>query len=400
MTETSHNHLVLRNARLVLPKRVIAGGTIVIDQGRIASISSDQSREAQSGDAIDLHDLTVYPGFIDVHIHGAVGVDTMEASSADLVRVSQFLATQGVTAWLPTLVPAPNEDYARAIKAIDYGMQSHPGARILGIHYEGPFVNSAECGALRSQFFRTFSAVRDIDELPVFVYKAAKHMITVAPEIEGGIELVRKLSERGWVVSIGHTRASFEQLEQAFEAGARHLTHFMNAMAPLHHRAPGPVAWGLSRDNVTCDVIADGIHLDPRMLRLLLKLKGADRLALISDSVAAAGMGDGAYEIWGETITVKDGRTSNPRGAIAGSVITMLDAVRVMQSLGVSEVDLAKMAATNPARLLGLDQDCGAIEKGKRADLVALNRVGEVVLTIIGGVIEFDARKEGKNSDE
>jgi N-acetylglucosamine-6-phosphate deacetylase len=293
-------------------------------------------------------------------------------------------------------VPAPNEDYARAIKAIDYGMQSHPGARILGIHYEGPFVNSAECGALRSQFFRTFSAVRDIDELPVFVYKAAKHMITVAPEIEGGIELVRKLSERGWVVSIGHTRASFERLEQAFEAGARHLTHFMNAMAPLHHRAPGPVAWGLSRDNVTCDVIADGIHLDPRMLRLLLKLKGADRLALISDSVAAAGMGDGAYEIWGETITVKDGRTSNPRGAIAGSVITMLDAVRVMQSLGVSEVDLAKMAATNPARLLGLDQDCGAIEKGKRADLVALNRAGEVVLTIIGGVIEFDARKEGR----
>jgi N-acetylglucosamine-6-phosphate deacetylase len=111
-------------------------------------------------------------------------------------------------------------------------------------------------------------------------------------------------------------------------------------------------------------------------------------------------MGDGAYEIWGETITVKDGRTSNQRGAIAGSVITMLDAVRVMQSLGVSEVDLAKMAATNPARLLGLDQECGAIEKGKRADLVALNSVGEVVLTIIGGVIEFDARKKGKNSDE
>lgn len=400
MTETPHNHLVLRNARLVLPKRVIAGGTIFIEQGRIASISLDQSREAQSGDAIDLHDLTVYPGFIDVHIHGAVGVDTMEASSADLVRVSQFLATQGVTAWLPTLVPAPNEDYVRAIKAIDYGMQAHPGARILGVHYEGPFVNSAQCGALRARFFRTFSTVGDIDDLPVFVYKAAKHMITVAPEIEGGVELVRKLSERGWVVSIGHTRASFERLEEAFEAGARHLTHFMNAMAPLHHRAPGPVAWGLSRDNVTCDMIADGIHLDPRMLRLLVKLKSADRLALISDSVAAAGMGDGAYEIWGETITVKDGRTSNQRGAIAGSVITMLDAVRVMQSLGVSEVDLAKMAATNPARLLGLDQECGAIEKGKRADLVALNSVGEVVLTIIGGVIEFDARKKGKNSDE
>jgi N-acetylglucosamine-6-phosphate deacetylase len=170
------------------------------------------------------------------------------------------------------------------------------------------------------------------------------------------------------------------------------MTHFMNAMAPMHHRSPGPVAWGLSRDDVTCDMIADGIHLDPQMLRLLLKLKRADRLSLISDAVAAAGMGDGDYEIWGETITVKDGRTSNSRRAIAGSVITMLDAVRVMQSLGVSEVDLAKMAATNPARLLGIDHDCGSIVEGKRADLVALNQDDEVVLTMVDGAIVFDAR--------
>ncbi len=222
-------------------------------------------------------------------------------------------------------------------------------------------------------------------------------MITVAPEIAGGIELVRELNDRGWVVSIGHTRASFDLLDKAFESGARHLTHFMNAMTPLHHRAPGPVAWGLSRDDVTCDVIADGLHLDPQMLRLLLKLKGANRLSLISDAVAATGMGDGDYEIWGETITVRDGRTSNSRGAIAGSVITMIEAVRVMQSLGVSAVELARMSATNPARLLGIDQDCGSIEEGKRADLVALDAQGSAVLTLINGAIAFDARK---NSDE
>ena len=222
----------------------------------------------------------------------------------------------------------------------------------------------------------------------------AKHMTTMAPEIAGGIELVRELTRRGWIVSLGHTRADFEILDKALGAGARHMTHFMNAMTPLHHRAPGPIGWGLARDEVTCDFIADGVHLDREMLRLLLKLKNSDRLSLISDAVAAAGMGDGDFEIWGETITVKNGRTANARGSIAGSVITMLDAVRMMLSLGSSEVEVAKMAASNPARLLGIDQECGSIEEGKRADLVALDGEGQVVLTLVGGTIVFDARKE------
>jgi N-acetylglucosamine-6-phosphate deacetylase len=392
MTETFGQSLLLRNGRLVLPEQILPGGTISIQQGRIASIWSDHLHVAQSDEELDLDGLTVYPGFIDVHIHGAVGVDTMQAAGPDLDRVSQFLAMQGVTGWLPTLVPAPVADYARSIRAIEEAMKVNGGARILGVHYEGPFVNSAQCGALRSQFFRSFSGAADLDDLPLIHRQSAKHMITVAPEIDGGLELVSELDRRGWIVSVGHTRAGFDLLDEAFKAGARHLTHFMNAMAPLHHRAPGPVAWGLSRDDVTCDMIADGIHLDPHVLRLLLKLKGADRLSLISDAVAAAGKGDGDYEIWGETITVKDGRTSNARGAIAGSVITMLDAVHVMQSLGSSEVQLAKMAASNPAQLLGVDQDCGSIAEGKRADLVALDSGGRVVLTIIGGAIVFDAR--------
>jgi len=388
MKDADTTTMLLRGARLVLPGGIVEGKSLLVERGLIARIA-DENPSATAERTWNLDGLTLSPGFIDVHIHGAVGVDMMEASAADIAHVAQFLATQGVTGWLPTLVPAPAEDYARSIKAIDYAMQSHLGARILGVHYEGPFVNSAQCGALRPQFFRTFSGINDLDDLPVFVYKAAKHMITVAPEIAGGIELVRELNDRGWVVSIGHTLATFDLLDQAFEAGARHMTHFMNAMAPMHHRAPGPVAWGLSRDDVTCDMIADGIHLDPQVLRLLLKLKGADRLSLISDAVAAAGMGDGEYEIWGETITVKGGRTSNSRGAIAGSVITMHDAVGVMQSLGVSEVDLAKMAASSPARLLGIDHDCGSIKEGKRADLIALDGGGTVHLTIVGGRLAF-----------
>ena len=368
---------------------------MVIEDGHIAEISAvEPSQRARGYEQIDLSGLAVFPGFIDLHIHGAVGVDAMAATSEELVRVSRFLAAQGVTGWLPTLVPAPPADYARAIKAIGEAMKEQrqsgglrsQGARILGVHYEGPFVNSAQCGALHAQFFRSFSGARDLDDLPE-LEGAAKHVMTVAPEIAGGVELVRELTRRGWIVSLGHTRADFDLLDQACAAGARHMTHFMNAMSPMHHRAPGPIGWGLARDEVSCDFIADGIHVNRQMLRLLLKLKSADRLSLISDAVAAAGMGDGNYEIWGETITVKDGRTSNARGTIAGSVITMLDAGRMMLSLGASEVEVAKMAGTNPARLLGIDQDCGSIEEGKQADLVALDADRNVVFTMIGGKI-------------
>jgi N-acetylglucosamine-6-phosphate deacetylase len=168
----------------------------------------------------------------------------------------------------------------------------------------------------------------------------------------------------------------------------------MNAMPSLHHRSPGPVNWGMLRSDVTCDIIADGIHLDPSMLRLLIQVKGTRSLSLISDAMAAAGKGDGDYRVWGETISVKDGRTSNAAGSIAGSVISMLDAVKMMRSLGVADVEVAKMASSNPARLLKIDSECGSIEEGKRADLVALDQDGNVVLTIVGGDVVYDRGRE------
>jgi N-acetylglucosamine-6-phosphate deacetylase len=319
----------------------------------------------------------------------------MEATTDDLHRFAAFLAREGVTSWLPTIVPASDAEYRRVAEAVDQLMTEQrtrsDEARAIGLHYEGPFVNNAQCGALHTEHFKTYSNTSQLDSLPVPKTKDAKMMITLAPEVEGGLDLVRALDERGWIVSIGHTRANPEVLDAAFEAGARHMTHFMNAMTPLHHRSPGPVGWGLLRDEVSCDVIADGIHLDPLMLKLLLKVKGARGLSLISDAIAAAGKGDGDYQIWGETISVKNGRTSNAAGSIAGSVITMLDAVRMMLSLGVSEVDAALMASTNPARLLGISDECGSIEEGKRADLVALDENGNVRLTIVGGNVVFQA---------
>lgn len=386
---------LLKDARIVLPERVIERASLLVEDGRIARLFEHPVERRNENEAsLNLEGLTLFPGFIDAHIHGAMGVDTMEATASDLHRAALFLSQHGVTSWLPTLVPAPEDDYRKAANAVEQLMheqENRPAAaRALGLHYEGPFINSAQCGALRPAHFRTFDTAASLDALATVNLNAAVHMMTLAPEIAGGVELVAEMRRRGWIISIGHTRADADVLERAAAAGARHMTHFMNAMSPLHHRAPGPIGWGLLNDDVSCDVIADGVHVDPLMLRLLLRCKTPARLSLISDAVAPAGLGDGEYEIWGETIAVVGGRTRNERGSIAGSVITMRDAVRMMLSLDVPLTDVARMAARNPAQLLGLDAECGSIEAGKRADLAALDAEGNVRLTIVGGRIAFN----------
>jgi N-acetylglucosamine-6-phosphate deacetylase len=403
------NNCLLRGARIIGHDRVIEQGAVLIESGRIVRVLDSEKTELPSGDAaIDLQGLTLFPGFIDVHIHGATGVDTMAATADDLKQVSTFLVRKGVTAWMPTLVPASTERYQQAIHAITGlierqeaefvrsalnadGTSALPAieARVIGVHYEGPFVNSEQCGALHREHFRTYQDIADLDSLPTLKHDEAVHLMTLAPEIEGGIELVKELRRRGWIVSIGHTRASVDVLDQALQAGAQHMTHFMNAMTPLHHRAPGPVGWGLIHDEVTCDMIADGVHLDPSILKLILRNKTAEQISLISDAVSPTGLGDGSYEIWGETIRVQNGRTQNAAGSIAGSVISMLDAVQMMLSLGASESEVARMASLNPARLLGIDNDCGSIQEGKRADLVALDKTRNQYVTVVGGNIAF-----------
>lgn len=371
--------MLLSNARVVLPDGELENGSVRIEGDRIVEIS-----ETAGSGGVDLSGCVLMPGFIDVHIHGAVGVDTLEASAQQLDEMSLYLAQCGVTSWLPTLVPAADEVYESVANAVAEAISSGvSGARVVGIHYEGPFVNLLQCGALHREYFKSFSDPSVLDSLKT--PPGAVCMITLAPEVAGGIELVRELKSRGWVISIGHTRASIELLDEALSAGASHMTHFMNAMPPLHHRSPGPIGWGLLRDEVTFDMIADGIHLDREVLRLLAKVKGTERISLISDAIAATGKGDGEYHIWGETIGVKDGRTSNAAGSIAGAVITMLEAVQMMRSLGLSNVEVARMASLNPAKLIGLAHECGSIEVGKRADLVALDAAGNVHSTLVGG---------------
>jgi len=197
--------------------------------------------------------------------------------------------------------------------------------------------------------------------------------------------LIERLVKDGWVVSIGHTKAAADVLDKAFAAGARHLTHFFNAMSGIHHRDIGVAGWGLSNKDVTFDIIADGIHVESRILEMACRSKGIDKVLLISDSVAPTGLGDGSYELWGEKISVTNGRTRNERGTIAGSVITMQNALKHMLVRGFSLTEVSKMASSNPAALIGLSGKMGSIEVGKRADIIALDEFGKVRFTMIGG---------------
>ncbi|MEP6850752.1 MAG: N-acetylglucosamine-6-phosphate deacetylase [Acidobacteriota bacterium] len=342
--------------------------------------------------AIDVAELLLLPGFIDIHNHGAVGVDVNVADVDGLLEIAAFLARNGVTAWLPTLVPDSDENFGRVIAAIDRLVEiqaGRPVAQALGVHYEGVFANEKMCGALRPEFFKNGSQLSVVRELPRL--KKGVHMTTLAPEVEGGIALITELRKQGWIVSIGHTKADSETLDQAFVAGARHMTHFFNAMTGVHHREVGVAGWGLANSDVTFDIIADGIHVDLRILEFACRTKTPDKVSLISDSAAPTGLGDGSYHLWGETITVENGRTRNERGSIAGSVITMLDAVKRMRSLGFSDADVSKMASENPAKLLGCFDERGSIEVGKRADLVGIDENGDLKFVMIGGLVVMQA---------
>ena len=299
--------------------------------------------------------------FVDLHIHGAFGVDVLTASAADMDRLALGLAARGVSGFLPTLVPQPLVEMAPTVARLSAWMRSRRsgdgrGAQPLGIHFEGPFVSHSRCGALHRENFLDGTDARGVGAFFEIASSApGRGMATLAPEIPGGIAVVKEFVKRGFVVSIGHTDADVAALDAALAAGARHMTHFGNAMKPLHHRDVGPIGWGLQADGVTVDVIADLHHLSPEMLRLVLKAKGESRVALVSDAMPAAGLADGDYAMWGETLTVKDGAARNAAGAFAGST-TLLDVcVTRLASIGVPADSARRMASHVPRRILDRD---------------------------------------------
>lgn len=294
---------------------------------------------------------------LDLHLHGAFGVDLLEASPEELDRLARGLAERGVAAFLPTLVPLPPERLAPTVARLAAWVRGRRagdgrGALPLGIHFEGPFVSPKRCGALRAAALAPAEPRRVDAFLEAAGDVPGRPMITIAPEVPGALAAIRRLSARGWLVSLGHTEADAATLDEALAAGARHMTHFGNAMRPLHQREPGPIDWGLARDEVTVDVIGDLVHLSPAFLRMVFRAKGEARVALISDAAPCAGLADGAYTVWGEALTVARGAVRNAAGGLAGSALLLDGARATMEAAGFDAGHLARAAAEVPRRVL------------------------------------------------
>ena len=395
--------LLLSNGVVLHGERFISGGLLIRD-GLIAQIFQEKEKPAglSHRESIDLQQLYLVPGLVDIHIHGSFGIDCQDTDLSGLSQLSERLLSRGVTSYFPTFVPAPDQNYESAAKTVRMAMQEQAAeagsgrfkaARIAGIHYEGPFINKSNCGALRPEYFRTFEGGRS--ELTVFLNQAfeplkGKRLMTLAPECGSGQDLIRALGNEGVRCFIGHSSADPETLDGAFDAGAHHITHFPNALPPFHHRHPGTVGWTLLRDDVTVDCIADFHHVDRLALKLIHKVKGPARMALISDAIPPAGLGNGAFEVWNSSISVQNGKTSLKKGGaetIAGSVTSLVDAIANVVSLGIPREEATLMASAVPSRVAGIDSYTGSIAVGRPADLIVLDEDFGVRMAIVAGTI-------------
>ena len=357
--------------RVVTPERVIDNGIVELDGERIAAVRVGRGQ---------VNPQWIVPGFVDLHVHGGGGFTFTTGDVEQARGAAEFHRRHGTTTLLASLVtasaPTLYDGTAAFASLVDEGV-------LAGVHLEGPYLAQARCGAQNPAHLRD----PDPGELARLLDLGAVRMMTLAPERPGGIDAIRLLAQRGVLAAIGHTDATYEQTLAAIEAGARVGTHLCNGMRPIHHREPGPIIALLDADEVVCEAIADGVHLHDGMLRHALRAAGVDRVALVTDAIAAAGMPDGEYELGGQTVTVAD-RVARlaAGGAIAGSTLTMDAALRRAVHSGMSIVDAARMAATTPARLLGLD--AGTVQPGQRADLVILDEQLRVIRVLRNGVDE------------
>lgn len=352
-------------------------GTVVVVDGLIAA----------SGDApvVDLGNRWIAPGFIDLHVHGGGGAQFNTDAASEVAEVAAFHARHGTTSLLATTVAAAVPDLLTSLHAIRAAADERRGARILGAHLEGPFVSRDRPGAMDAASFLRVDL--EVARRLVLAAEGCVSMMTLAPELPGALELIGELVEAGVVVSLGHSAASFEQAVAAVRAGARSVTHLFNAMAPFGHRAPGLVGAALELAELNCELICDGVHVDPVGLRLALRSKGAGGLRLVTDAVSAAGMPDGVYPLGPASVLVLGGRaTVAGLDTLAGSTLTMDAAVRnAVGLMGVSVPDAVAMASSVPARVLGLDDRLGSIAPGFDADLVVLDDELRAVGTMVGG---------------
>ena len=374
---------------LCTPTSTISNPVLIVEDGVVTSL---QSRSAASLPAnvklTDFGDCTIAPGFVDIHIHGSAGFDVMQVDQSKRSGFERFLAQHGVTAYCPTTIAAPLDATLAALERLADAFESPAngsgGARPLGIHLEGPFLSHAKRGVHRAEDL-IVPNLRTFDQL----WQAARghvRLLTIAPELDGAPEVITEAARHGVTVSLGHSDANLESARRGVAAGGRHATHTFNAMRPLDHRDPGILAEVLTNDNLTADVIADGFHVAPSVVDLLIKAKTPEKVVLITDAMSATGMPDGRYRLGLIDVELKAGRcTAN--GTLAGSALTLDRAVANVMSFAKLNLQQAVRAASlNPAQVVRA-KGKGVLEPQGDADFVALTPDGKVRATVLKGVL-------------
>ena len=384
--------LVLHAGRAFTPHQEITNAAVVIEDGKLRAVGS---RDAVSLPAhareLKFPHMTLVPGFVDMHIHGAGGHDVMEGDGAALDAVAQTVARYGTTSLVAATVTAGVDPTCRSVAAMARYIHAQrgrtpetPTSEILGIHFEGPFLSSIRRGVQPGEWLIPPS-LKTLHKL-LDAASGCGRILTLAPELPGALEVVDAARAAGLVVGMGHTDATYDQTQAAIRHGASHAVHVFNAMRPFSHRETGVIGAVLTSPDVTAEVIADGVHVDAAAIRLLLAAKGADRVVLISDGTAATGMPDGKYQLGPLEVTVTGGVCRDSDGQLAGSTLTLDRALRNIVALGVSMQDAVKMLTWNPARLLGLEKRKGVLAPGADADLVLLDSSLDVAGVMTRGV--------------
>lgn len=387
---TPPQSLLIHNARLFIPDRAGLLGWLLVENGLVRALGFGNAPDFSNKTSLQLLDAqgdNLLPGFIDLHVHGAMGHEAMDASPSGLEEMARFYAAHGVTSFLATTWTASGSSIMKALELVaEMKGPIRDGATLLGAHLEGPYLNPTRCGAQDVNFIRR----AEKEEALEFLETGVIRLLALAPEYDENLWLIEECVRRGITVSAAHTAANYEQMQKAVEHGITHLTHSYNAMQGLGHRELGTIGAAMTLPQIGCELIADNIHVHPAAQKVLVDVKGVSGVILVTDAIRAAGLPDGEYMLDERSVHIQNGAVRLPDGTLAGSVLTMERALQnVCAATGRSLKEMWVTSSLNAARAIGVSSHKGSLEVGRDADLVLLDESFNVRLTVVNGEIVF-----------
>ena len=380
----------LTGGKIITPFRVLNDGVLIFEDGKISELcKASETTLPKKCKVYDVKGMTVCPGFVDLLTHGGAGHGFADDSEESIEKISQYLLAHGSTTVLASLFAKPEKQLLNDLRRLAEYIERYPESNIRGIHMEGPYLNKQLKGAMNGSYLWKPS-VESWNKM----WEASKgkiRIMTIAPELPGAASVMQAAAKEGVVLSIGHSMATYDEVENAIDNGAAHVTHIFNAMEPFHHRHPGIILGSLLHNELKIELIADTLHVHPAVMELLIKLKGANGIILVSDSIRAGGMHEGEYEFADQKIFMKGKKAFLADGTLAGSTLTLNIAVKNMvETAGAKITEAVRMASLNGVKVLGLDHKKGILAVGKDADIVVINDKYEVNMTILGGRVAYE----------